>query len=427
MDQLLAILEPKKEPAMERRPELIDYINVLFRWWRFILAGTLLITTLAVLATFLITPEYTTQASVLVVKSKVAEEGKEPSHTPTSIESYISLLDNNTIYLRAMERFRLREKPYEMKLKHLQKSLKVRFLPKTDLLSVTFRFPDPELSQKIAQFVVEQAVEHNRELNRAEALESQEFLHKELELARARRDEIQARLLELRRDFDSGALEGLRNAALRNLGVIDELRRTVEAKVASGEAALVEGEARLAALPLKIERRSELSREATYQQTVARIADTSLAELLGVPFVVEEVSWAHASSAIEVVKIAMQLSGDRAELQRLTESLADLHTKAEQWNREYAMRRETIKDLSDQYQVANRVYEQIAMRYNEATVTVGSRSHDLRLVDAPFLPEQHSWPQRGLVALVVGQLSLVLLTLAAFLLDYVARRRSSSF
>lgn len=409
---------------MERSPELIDYISVVFRWWKFILTGTLIITALAVVSTFVMTPYYTTEATVLVSKSKVAEEGKEPDTTYTEIESYTTLLENNSAALAAMDKFRLREAPHEMTLRSFQRLLKVRFLPKTDIVTISFSFPDAALCQQITRFLIDRAIETNRELNRSEALESQKFLATELKRASDTREQIQTRLSEYRKSSDSGSVEGFRNAALRNVGVLDELRRTVESEVANGEAALVEAEKRQAGLSRTIETKSILSKNATYEQLVSRMTDRALVELLSAPFLIEMVSSSYEQSQAELVRIATKLAGDRAQLQKLNESLADLQAKAEQWNQELAIRREVIKDLSDQYEVSNKVYEQLAMRYNEATVTVGSRSQDLRLVDAPFQPEKKSWPQTGLIALISLQLGLLVLTLTAFLLDYVGRRRS---
>src|SRR5207247_69908 len=71
-----------------------------------------------------------------------------------------------------------------------------------------------------------------------------------------------------------------------------EIARRTEADVAEGEAFVAEGEKRLGSLPVKIELRSELSKEPTYQQLVARITDNQLAQLLGVPFVSENLSTA---------------------------------------------------------------------------------------------------------------------------------------
>ena len=408
---------------MERRIELIDYLSVFIRWWRFIVYGTVLIATGALLLTFTMTRYYTTDAKVLVSRAKTAERVHESWRTFTEIESLTSVIHNNAILLDAMEEFKLKESSWDMSLEKIQKLLAVYLVRKTDLMSVTFAFPDRELAPKILAYILEAAVARNRALNRAEEVESRKFIGQELEEARKERDAIQTELREYRRQFDSEFLEGLRDAVLDNIQKLGEHRGKVKGEVAEGIAAVAEGEVRLSKIAQKVKLQSVLSEDATYQQLIARLADQSLVALLGEPFVKEEVSLAHERVLAEVTARAVKLAGDREELAELDNLLSVLNARAENWNGEMAVREETIKDLQDRYEVANKVYEGLALHYNEATVRVSSRSQDLRIVDPPFLPEKPSWPRRGLVLIVITQLSLIVLSGLSFFLDYLQRRK----
>jgi uncharacterized protein involved in exopolysaccharide biosynthesis len=346
---------------MERRPELIDYIAVVSRRWRFILGGTLLLTASAVLATLLMTPYYATEATLLVARSKVSAEGKDPPRHASEVDSYLSLIENNSIYLEAIEEFGLRETPWRLTLPKFSRLVSVRHVPGSDLIGLRFSFPDPDKSRQIAAFLVQRAIERNRALNQAEAIETQKFLEQELEQARQRRERLNSELVAYRRSADTTALEARLKAFTRAFEKLDTQRHKAEADLAEAEAGW-----------------------------------------LGV----------------------FELSGLQARLKRLEQSLAAQERQADAWSQEYAARKQTIRDLSDRYETADRVYRQLAMRTNEALVLVGSRSQDLKLLDEPFRPERKSWPRQGLVAAVVSQVSLLGMTLLAFLLDYIASRRS---
>ena len=346
---------------MEGRPELIDYLAVLNRRRAFILSGTLLITAVAVLTTFVMTSYYMTEATVMVSPSKVSSEGMEPPRPYIEVESYVSLFENNSIELQAIERFGLREAPWGLTLPKFRRLVRVRQVPQTDLISVQFSFPDPELSQKIASFLVQNAVERNRELNQAEALDAQKLVEAELERARVRRDQLRDDLADYRKSHDFTALRAQLDAYAETYASLDTARRKTEGEVAEAEA-------------------SPLGR--------------------------------------------FLLPGYQAKLQRLNATIEDLKRQADGWTQEYAIRRQGVEDRTDRYESADKVVAELESHASEARVLVGSRSVDLKLIDVPFLPEERSWPRRGLVAFVAAQVGLLGMILLAFLLDYIALRRS---
>jgi uncharacterized protein involved in exopolysaccharide biosynthesis len=346
---------------MEQRPELIDYLRVVFRRWRFIAGWTALLTAASVLATFVMTPYYTTEATLLVSWSKVSSEGKEPPRSYADVESYLALLENRSIELDAMEHFHLRGKPWELTLPKFSRLVTARRVPDTDLVSLELSFPDPDQSLQIATYLVDKAIEANRALNQGEARDTQKFLEQELDQARQRRERLNAELAAALKSSNSSALEARLKAFEKTFGELETQRREAQAAVSEAEASM-----------------------------------------LG--FLVRP--------------------GLHAKLQSLEETVLDLQTRADAWSQELATRRQTIQELRDRYESADRTYRELALRSNEASVLVGSRSQNLKLIDAPYRPERPSWPRHWLVAAVAGQLALAGTTLAAFLLDYIAARRS---
>src|SRR6188768_107629 len=101
---------------VERGPELIDYLVVVYRRRWFIVSGTLLITLVAVGATFLMTSYYMTEATLLVSQSKVSAQGMDPPRPYSEVESYVALFENNSIAIQAVERFGLRQAPWSLTL-----------------------------------------------------------------------------------------------------------------------------------------------------------------------------------------------------------------------------------------------------------------------------------------------------------------------
>ena len=306
-------------------------------------------------------PYYTTEATLLVARSKVAAEGKDPPRSYTDVESWLSLLENRSIELSAMQEFGLRDVPWKLTLPKFGRLITARHVPDTDLISLQFSFPDPGKAQQIAKYLVDKAIDANRALNQAEVRDTQKFLEHEQEEARNRRERLNQDLLTALSRSDTEALAARIRAFGLTFAELETQRREAMAAVAA--------------------------------------ADASVFGLLTRPAL-------------------------RAKLDSLESTITDVQKQADIWSRELSSRKQILQELTDRYESADREYRQLTLRTNEARIVVGSRSQDLKLLDAPYLPERPDWPRRGLFAAIAFQLALLGTTLVAFLLDYIALRRS---
>jgi len=155
---------------------------------------------LALIASLLIPKQYTATASLIIDPPAGNDPRSSITVSPVYLESlraYELLASSDSLFLRALEKFHLRDaRPLEAVKRRILKVTKVR---DTKILEIEVTLPDPKQAQAVAQFLAEEAVNLNRTTN----LENDNDL---LADARARAADAQKKLEETQtawRDFSA--------------------------------------------------------------------------------------------------------------------------------------------------------------------------------------------------------------------------------
>jgi uncharacterized protein involved in exopolysaccharide biosynthesis len=159
---------------------------------RFILLVSAAAGMLALIASLLIPKEYTAKASLLIDPPAGSDPRMSVTASPVYFESlraYESLASSDSLFLRAAEKFGLRNAPLETLKRRV---LRVTKLRETKILEIAVTLHDPVQAQAMAQFLAEGTVTANQESSAASERQLREGAEKNEEAARRHLDEAQA-------------------------------------------------------------------------------------------------------------------------------------------------------------------------------------------------------------------------------------------
>jgi uncharacterized protein involved in exopolysaccharide biosynthesis len=159
----------------------------------------------ALTASFLIPKEYTARASLLIDPPAGSDARMSVTASPVYFESlraYETLASGDSLFLRAAEKFHLRDAPLETLKRRV---LRVTKLRETKILEIAVTLRDPVQAQAMAQFLAEQTVEMNRESMAGTDREMRAEAEKHSAAARERlnRAEAQWRAFSTKQPVDS--------------------------------------------------------------------------------------------------------------------------------------------------------------------------------------------------------------------------------
>ena len=159
---------------------------------RFILLVCAAAGVLALIASLLIPKEYTAKASLLIDPPAGSDPRMSVTASPVYFESlraYETLASADSLFLRAAEKFHLRDAPLETLKRRV---LRVTKLRETKILEIAVTLHDPMEAQAMAQFLAEQTVAINQESSARGEGELREGAQKNEDAARKRLDDAQA-------------------------------------------------------------------------------------------------------------------------------------------------------------------------------------------------------------------------------------------
>ena len=173
-----------------------EYFLYVRTRWKFILASCLAAAILAATISLILPKRYTATASILIDAPAGNDPRAATAVSPIYLESlktYERFADSDTLFVRAVQRFHLREEEASSAaIDSLRRRvLKVTKLRDTKALEISVTLKDPTKAQAVAQFIAEETVNLNHSLSRQSDDESVEQARRQVEALRARLDEAE--------------------------------------------------------------------------------------------------------------------------------------------------------------------------------------------------------------------------------------------
>jgi uncharacterized protein involved in exopolysaccharide biosynthesis len=322
---------------------------------------------------------YRATTHLLLAESKLADvESKATNFVYYELlRSYETLINNDYLVSKTIQKFELQKAPYELSVDSFRRRgiLRVELSKNTRLLEVTVEFPNAQLAAEICNYFVNQAVAFNEELNSRDAEKARLFVKEQLDRASQSVEVARSRLLEFNQ---SSTVEGLR----------ESVRNLLAEK--SGN------ETELAALQL------ELTRNVAKRESLATSYGKSN----------------DPESAVQyrIVEMQSEIAGIKASAEALRKVLEINKQALARLEKEKALKESTQEQLLDEYDLARENYATLSKKYQDASINVGARSTDLKMITPAVVPERPFKPRVMLNIFLAAGFGLLLSVALSFLL-----------
>ena len=395
-------------------PSAAQYLAVLWKR-RYLVATVSVVCGVIGLAVGLTAnPVYEAHSTVLIFTPKF---GDTSSPVPViSTANFEPIIESRGQIAKLIKEFHLDEPPMRLTPdRFVADALSVEEVRQTNLIRIKVRLSDPVLASRVLNRLLDLALEFNRQLSQRESVFARDFIKIEVEQARARRDDLQNKLITLEKSAQLDLVK--RDVETLLLQRADLHKVLVDIEAQRGELAAAQ-ELIAARKPILTLRRA-LDRNATMLEAARASSDsTSLLDMQlrdEVPDSgYEQLDWLISNGRARLASLESQRnelvnkSGvGRQELKKLTElyrSEIDLEA------------------LKAEYDITNKVYADLTTRYEQARIQVTSRSAELQIVDPAFPPERPtSWRPTLLIAVTFAG-GLFLSLVGVIVWEHVAGR-----
>jgi uncharacterized protein involved in exopolysaccharide biosynthesis len=172
------------------------YLSFLGSRWRFIAASCAIATVLALGVTLLRSKQYTATCRILIEPPAGSDIRSALGVSPIYLESlktYEHFAASDSLFLRALERFQLRQRFPDRPVESLKTAiLKVGMVRDTKILEIKVTLPDPKTAQALAQYLGEETVKLSRSVDEEADQDLAQTIEKQEADAQARLDRSEA-------------------------------------------------------------------------------------------------------------------------------------------------------------------------------------------------------------------------------------------
>lgn len=322
---------------------------------------------------------YRANTFLLLAESKLADVDSKVTNFVyyELLRSYETLINNDYLVSKTIQNFNLQGAPYNLGVDTFRRRgiLRVELSKNTRLLEVTVEFPNAQLAAEICNYFVGQAVAFNEELNSRDAEKARLFLKEQLDGAGQGMESARRNLVEFNQ---SSTIEALRESVRRLL------------------AENTENETELAALLL------ELTRNAAKKESLVANSRNSN----------------HPDSAVQyrIVEMQSETAGIQAALSALRKVLETNKQTLARLEKEKAVKESRLQQLLDEYDLARESYATLSRKYQDASLNVGARSTDLKMITPAVIPERPFKPRVVLNIILAAGFGLLFSVGLSFLL-----------
>jgi uncharacterized protein involved in exopolysaccharide biosynthesis len=360
--------------------EFDDYLDALWRarWPIAVVLGAAM--AVAIVYSLLQPRLYEASSTVSIAQSKIGVGEQGP---PIQVATYRPLFENRALAIKLIDEFNLDAPPHQLTAStFLSRALSVDEIRGTSLARVRVTLRDPQLAAAVATRLTLEAVAQSRRINSDEAVQVRNVLKDQLDEAKSRLDMAQQKLHDYRRTAQVELLRKDVDALLDGRGRLLTLQVDIEAE----RARLERAERELAARdPVDTLTRSIDSTPPLLE--AARSQGAAPSDVLGLQLKSESANPVFQELDAEVAMSRATLAGlERERRQLLGNQRSETDQRATMallYEREAELKRlELERDL------AEKLYVEVANRYEGARLQVAGRSAQLQIIDEALPPDQ---------------------------------------
>lgn len=382
---------------------LWDFIDPVLSSWRLIAVIAAIGAGLALTLASLQRPVYEATAVVRIAESKTGDQVEL-----VRAENFRPLLENRSIAAELIREFEITSEPTWTFLREsspiaadsfLQDHVRVEQVTGTNLLRVSVRLGDRERAAKVANELVERGVALNRRISQQEVVDARDYIKTQLGEAAKRLETVRSDLLALKQKSQVDALKADTKGALKVRTGLLELQTSIayeRAFLATSEAELKVSQQLLTTRRM-IDRNPALMEAAKEQGASGSVLGLELSE--------QQVNEAYSKLQEQIAASRAKLAGLERQKMLIDDkrlNAAELPTLSKLYDSELAIAR-----MQSEYEMALKVYSDLATRHEDARIRVGSRGAQLQLVDPAMAPSSRLSPRVIATTQLGGALGLL--------------------
>jgi polysaccharide biosynthesis transport protein len=371
----------------ERDQQLAAQLGRLRRRWLWILEGACACAAVALVVSLFLPKIYRATTYVLVSESKIGAASKEGSALQVAmLPTFTPFVDNDTLITQSLQKLHLDTAPYNLTLDRFRKKgyLDVRIPKSTRLLEVNVEFPDPHLAADLANDLASGAVAFNDRMNVSDTESTQTFLKRQLDAAVETLSQAEARLVKIQavariedREAELATLLAEKNKLAEQIQALSLESAQSRSKAASLQQALA---AEPQTVTLKKSVTSDRFLEAAAERLDPQAQPLSMTEEspnknreeMRRDFVDATVSGAAASAGIQTSEA--RTAEVNKQILELTGQLTILRSELRSADQNSTLAAEAVKNANREYQAAS--------------ITVTSKSQDMKQISPAAVPER---------------------------------------
>jgi len=389
--------------------------GALRRYWLWILMGGCVCAAGAFAVSLFLPRIYRATTYLLVSDSKIGDTARDTNlQQMAMLPTFIPFVDNDALIDEALKKFQLDQPPYSLTADSFRRrSVDVRVPKSTRLLELSIEFPDPRLAAGLANEIAQGAVRFNDRLNATDTVATQQFLKRHLDQAQSMQADADARRL-------SALQEGRMEDRETDLAILLAEKDTLSTQLQRLRQDLAQNESRskslekaLAAEPEVISLKKSVTSDRFTEQAATKVFPE------GTPLTVTEQSINETREGIRkslvtaTVDRAAQTAGIEAAEKRLAQvnkEITDLVTRI-------TALRGKIDTANQDYQLAVEATKSANHEFQTASVTVSSKSQDIKQIAPALIPERPVRPNTVVNTLVAFLLGTLLLAVCAMAIE----------
>jgi uncharacterized protein involved in exopolysaccharide biosynthesis len=302
------------------------------------------------------------------------------------LPTYVPFVDNDALITQTLQKFKLDRPPYNLTAGRFRRRnyLDVQIPKSTRLLELSVEFPDAQLAAGIVNDIAERAVAFNDRMTAADTLATQDFLKKQLGEANDRLHEAMERRLKVQQEAHLDDREKTLTILLSEKDHLSTRLEQMRVDVAQDESRSQSLQQSLASEPQIL----KLTKNVTGDPYLQKAVDKLNPQGPPLSMTEESLNVTHEEIQRSLVGAKANISSGHAGIQAATERLGKVNEEINVLLDQLARLRIEIDQTDRDFALANEAVKNAARLYQEASVTVNSRSQDMKQISPALVPER---------------------------------------
>ena len=399
-------------------------VGRLRRHWGWIVGGAGACGAAALLVSLFSPRIYRATTYIIVAESKIGSgSGDTPWQQMATLPTFVPFVDNEALIRESLEKFHLDRPPYNLTAERFRRGgyLDVQIPKSTRLLEVAIEFPNARLAADLANDLATRAVRFNDRMNAADTSSTRTFLKKQLEEATERLAQASAHRLKIQQEARMEDRE-------KELSILLAERERLSTHLEQLRLALAQDQSRTSALQQALAgqpRTYELKKSVTADRLLERAAESINPSGAPLSMTEESLNTTRESIQQDLVKATVDAAAEKAGSKEAESRLGEVGKQISSLLARITELRNELEHAEQNYNLAYEAVKTASHQYQNASVTVTSKSQDLKQVAPALVPERPVRPRILLNTVLGFLLGTLLLASLAFLIENVREMRHS--